>query len=135
VVKPELIPKKKIDAIRKERQELARKVQYLAYEETVVGGTRFNLLGAAAEAIEQMASEAGKGSIVVERDHKDPARPFAIIIAKKFDQLFGSPLYGETSTITSVALNCAVPWTRVRDWMKPKARNSARGSPQLGYEE
>jgi hypothetical protein len=117
-----------VESIRKERYELAQKVQELAdqlrYEEKATGGTRSKVLNAAVDVIERIASQTGEGWIVAERDRHDPAHAFAILMAMQFDWLFGTPCFKHTARIASVALNCDVPWTRVRDWWK------AEGSPR-----
>ena len=119
--KPKVILQAEVDAIRKERQELARKVQELADElADEKKSTRSKVLYAAVDVVEQMVSETGKGWIVAERDRKEPAQAFAILMGLQFDRTFGSPCYRLCATITSVALNCDVPWTRVRDWWDPE---------------
>jgi hypothetical protein len=55
--------------------------------------------------------------MVVERDTGDAqARCFAILFAEQCRRLFGTPLYGVTAAIASVALGRALTTRTVRDW-------------------
>jgi hypothetical protein len=55
--------------------------------------------------------------LVVERRRGDgQARCFAILLAGRFRQLFGSPMYGLTATVVSVALRRQITNRAVREW-------------------
>jgi hypothetical protein len=50
------------------------------------------------------------------------ARWFALIIANRCRALFGSPLYGITATITSIALGQKIEQHTVRKWCTPPCK-------------
>jgi len=63
----------------------------------------------------------------LERAHDGRARWVALTIGHKFRELFGSPMYGLTATITSVVLRRTVEPRTVRQWCDPadKARKKS----------
>ena len=75
----------------------------------------------AADAREREAALWGaaySGPLVVQRDMGDArARYFVILFASQCRQLFGSPLYGLTATVASVALGRQLTPRPVRQWV------------------
>jgi hypothetical protein len=59
-----------------------------------------------------------KSRLIVKRDTGDAqARCFAILFAEQCRQLFGSPLYGITATVASVALGRTFSLEKIREWV------------------
>jgi hypothetical protein len=58
----------------------------------------------------------------LERKHDGRARWIALSIANKFHELFGRPMYGLTSMITSVVLGREVTQRRIRQWCTPAGK-------------
>jgi len=76
-------------------------------------------LMAASQAYREMGAEtyAADTRVVLDRARGDgDIRWFALAIASKCQELFGSPLYGTTATIASVALGRKVERRSVREW-------------------
>jgi hypothetical protein len=71
----------------------------------------------ACEADAALLAADGSNRLVVERRRGDGhARCFAILLADRFRQLFGSPMYGLTATVVSVALRRQITNRAVREW-------------------
>jgi hypothetical protein len=63
-------------------------------------------------------AKAVSSRLIVERDTGDAqAQCFAIMFADQCRQLFGSPLYGVTATVASVALGRPFNRRQIRDWL------------------
>jgi hypothetical protein len=58
----------------------------------------------------------------LDRKHDGRARGVALTIANKTHELFGRPMYGLTSTITSVVLGREVTRRRIRQWCNPASK-------------
>jgi hypothetical protein len=80
-------------------------------------------LMAASKAYEEMARKIYEADtqLPLERDRggDGDVRWFALAIANQCQLLFGSPMYGISATITSVALGREVTARTVRDWLDP----------------
>ena len=73
-----------------------------------------------ARACEALLERTGKNRLIVQRDSGDAqTRCFAILFAERCHELFGSPLYGVTAIVTSVALGCPVTARAARGWHPP----------------
>ena len=69
--------------------------------------------------VKTAAPAAVETRLVVERDTGDAqARCFAILFADQCRRLFGSPLYGVTATVGSVALQRKLTTRAVRGWVQ-----------------
>ena len=83
----------------------------------------------AAQTCEDYAHETYRTAVAMslDRKHDGRARWVALIIANKFRELFGSPMYTLTATITSVVLGRNVSPHRIRQWCHPadKARKNS----------
>jgi hypothetical protein len=78
---------------------------------------------------------AAETRLVVERDTGDAqARCFAILFADQCRRLFGSPLYGVTATVASVALGRKLTTRVVRGWVQHNSLSMriASGQPPHG---
>jgi len=63
----------------------------------------------------------------LDREHDGRARGVALTIANKLHELFGSPMYGLTATITSVVLGRTVTLRQVRQWCHPADSGQKNG--------
>jgi hypothetical protein len=71
------------------------------------------------KAADWAAAAATRTRLVVERDTGDSqARCFAILFADQCRRIFGSPLYGVTATVASVALGRKLTARAVRNWVQ-----------------
>jgi hypothetical protein len=77
-------------------------------------------LNAAADAYQEYARAITTAQpSMPEREHDGRARWVAQTIGSKFRDLFGSPMYGLTATITSVVLGRQIDSSRARQWCAP----------------
>jgi hypothetical protein len=120
---PRPVLQSEVDRIRQEDLSIARQLNdradLLDFEEHALGEehTKSQALYEAAKVLEDLAAQRQTGWTVVQRNHGDlGAHGAALIIAEWCCMLFGSPLYGVTATLTSVALGCNVTDERVRNW-------------------
>jgi hypothetical protein len=75
-------------------------------------------LNAAADAYQEYA-RAITAAAMPEREHDGRAHWVALTIGNKFRDLFGSPMYRSTATITSVVLGRQIDSRRTRQWCAP----------------
>jgi hypothetical protein len=123
VCHPCVMLRRKVESLRAQQQELARKLRQEAEGQYVIEQwendrpSRGEKLDAAADAFDEIAAEAGSRGIVAERDRGlGEAHALAVAIAQTCGWLFGSPLYTVTATITSVAIDREVSRSQVRGW-------------------
>jgi hypothetical protein len=86
----------------------------------------------ASQAYKEIAAEtyAADMRLACERDRTDgDTRWFAVIIANQCRELFGSPLYGITATVTSVAFGRKIEQHTVRKWCAPPVNKARKNSP------
>jgi hypothetical protein len=121
---PSATLRRDLESARAQQQALARQLREEAEEQEAIEQwendrpSRADKLHAAADALDEIAAEAGTREIaIVERDRGNlDAHGLAISIARKCCWLFGAPLFSVTATLTSVALDCKIPRERVSDW-------------------
>jgi hypothetical protein len=92
---------------------------------------RCEKLYAAAQVYEDYARElyATSSGTALERKHDGRARWVALTISDKFRELFNSPMYGLTATITSVVLDRRVDPRTVRLWVGYPAVKTPKIAP------
>jgi hypothetical protein len=93
---------------------------------------RWRRLKEAAKICTDYAHETHVAAIRTALDHKHDGRVrwVALSIANKLHELFGSPMYSLTATITSVVLGRTVPPRRVRHWCHPHRPHPADLEPK-----
>jgi hypothetical protein len=95
----------------------------------VSGMKRSLAVRVAAQALEDYAREvyAANSAMAFDRKRDSRARWVALTIGNTFLTLFGSPMYGLTTTITSVVLGREIKLRTVRQWLEAGLSHPASG--------
>jgi hypothetical protein len=127
---PRVITRKELETVRGKEHDKVAALGVAADEIRLYGPSQaaaVKVIEDHARNLEEQLSKMEASPLVVERDTGDAqARCFCILFAGRCRQLFGSPLYGITAIVASVALGREITDRAAREWCNSHPADKSR---------